>query len=257
MLMLMLAVSPTWAALIDFESVPLAPSSANPATAADHSDIVFGEAVFNRSWSEEFDCCPSGWAVSNQTDLASVGFGNALSAYVLPTGGGYLSPNYAVANNLSRGESTVQFDRGVRVEGMYVTNSSYTYHSVFSGDDGAGFVKGPFAEGDWLKLEVIGLDATGVETGRMPVILADYRDGASTVIDEWTWVELTSLGDHVAALEFEMSSTDAGPFGMNTPAYFAVDNLTYSVVPEPSTLGLCLLAALGLSWRRLVAASPN
>jgi hypothetical protein len=43
-----------------------------------------------------------------------------------------------------------------------------------------------------------------------------------------------------------MSSTDNGAFGMNTPAYFAMDSIA---VPEPSAL-LCSLAGLGLALRR-------
>jgi hypothetical protein len=38
---------------------------------------------------------------------------------------------------------------------------------------------------------------------------------------------------------------------MNTPACFAMDNLTLSPVPEPSTLALILIAlAAVLPWRR-------
>ena len=45
------------------------------------------------------------------------------------------------------------------------------------------------------------------------------------IVDEWTPVVLTSLGN-VKSLEFQMSSSDNDPiFGMNTPAYFAIDNI--------------------------------
>jgi hypothetical protein len=87
-------------------------------------------------------------------------------------------------------------------------------------------VKGPFGAGDWLKLEVIGLDEADQEVGRLPVYLADYREG-SRVLDDWTWVDLSALGSNVKRIEFDMASTDSGDFGMNTPAYFAIDNLVY------------------------------
>ena len=48
-------------------------------------------------------------------------------------------------------------------------------------------------------------------------------------------------------IRFTMSSSDNGMFGMNTPAYFAMDNL---VVPEPSSLTLGALAGLTLLRRR-------
>ena len=120
---------------------------------------------------------------------------------------------------------------------MYVTNTTFAYLAVAEGNDGQEpgqpplFVKGPFTDDDWFKLEIVGQDSTGTETGRVDFYLADFRNGASTIIDDWTWINLQGLGDGVKSLAFELSSTDEGMFGMNTPAYFAMDNLTI-VIPE-------------------------
>jgi hypothetical protein len=237
------------AMIVDFEEFSLPPESAAPGDAS-QSPIQSHGAVFNRTWSVEYDCCPGGWAYSNQTDLTTPGFNNSYSAYVPPNGGGADgSANFAVANNLLRGESTVEFVEPVRVQGMYVTNTTYVYRAVVEGNDGAaGFVKGPFESGDWLRLEIYGLNATQQPTGSVPFYLADYRDGDSSVVSAWTWVDLSELGI-VQRLEFNLDSTDQGMFGMNTPAYFAMDNLTFVVVPEPSTgllvgIGTLLLAAI-------------
>jgi hypothetical protein len=156
-----------------------------------------------------------------------------------------------VANNFRRGEARVEFPQAVQVEGLYATNVTYTYLAVVDGNDGAGFVKGPFAGGDWLRLDVIGLDESGAETGRVPLYLADYRDGKSEALADWTWYNLESLGPRVSALEFEMTSTDSGPFGMNTPAYVAMDDLVFRVVPEPSSLGLITWGWLAIRRRAL------
>ena len=96
--------------------------------------------------------------------------------------------------------------------------------------------------------DVIGLDASGAETGRVPIYLADYRGAESIALADWTWYDLSPLGSEVSALEFAMNSTDVGQFGMNTPAYFAIDNLTFHVVPEPGALSS--LIWLGLLLRR-------
>ncbi|HMO36139.1 MAG TPA: DUF4465 domain-containing protein, partial [Gemmatales bacterium] len=58
-------------------------------------------------------------------------------------------------------------------------------------------------------------------------------------------VDLSGLGAGTSALTFELTSSDVGPFGMNTPAYFAMDNLVVAV-PEPGTMALVGSAALGL-----------
>jgi hypothetical protein len=51
----------------------------------------------------------------------------------------------------------------------------------------------------------------------------------------------------VKSLEFGLSSSDSGQYGMNTPAYFAMDHLT--LVPEPASLVLLLCAGfVGGLW---------
>ena len=93
---------------------------------------------------------------------------------------------------------------------------------------------------------------TAERLGQVEFYLADYRDGSAAAVDDWVWVDLTTLG-YVERLEFEMSSTDAGPFGMNTPAFFAVDDLTFVPVPEPQSpllWGVALLSVMLVSRRR-------
>lgn len=232
------------ATIIDFESFVLGSQSNLAASSANPAPLVESDVSFPRSWSTEFDCCPGGWAVSNQTDQSTPGLPSSYAAYAsLSQGGGYQSAQFAVASNFARGEATVLFPTPATVQGMYVTNTTYGYLAVAEGNDGAGFVKGPFGTGDWFRLDVIGIDSSGAETGRVPFFLADFRNGAADVIRDWTWLDLTPLGDAVARLEFEMDSTDSGMFGMNTPAFFAVDQLTFSVVPEPTTGGLVALGA--------------
>jgi hypothetical protein len=241
-------VTNTFAAtiVVDFEDLTLA---ADSAVAGDENELPFTSrgVTFNRTWNHEFGCCPGAWAYSNKTDLTTAGHTNSHSAYVLPAGGGYGgSANYAVANDNDFDDAVVTMPGPSRIEGMYVTNTTYAYLAVVDGDDGAEahFVKGPFADGDWFKLDVLGVDAAGQETGQVEIYLADYRDGQSAAISDWSWVDLTSLGEGVSALEFELSSSDTGMFGMNTPSYFAIDELTIVPVPEPGSLFLALSAVV-------------
>jgi hypothetical protein len=44
----------------------------------------------------------------------------------------------------------------------------------------------------------------------------------------------------VKSVEFGLTSSDNGAWGMNTPAYFVID----TVVPEPGTLALMMLGGL-------------
>ena len=106
------------------------------------------------------------------------------------------------------------------VPGFYITNSSYAYTSITNGD---GFAK-KFEKGDWFKLTITGFDADNNETGSKEYYLADLRDEATAyIINDWRYVDLSGLGK-VAKLGFELTSTDNGSYGMNTPAYFCFDN---------------------------------
>ena len=97
---------------------------------------------------------------------------------------------------------------------------------------------------DYLLLTLTGLHADG-STDSTEFYLADFRfaDNAQDyIVSQWTWADLSVLGP-VVGLEFALSSTDSGQFGMNTPSYFAMDSL---MVPEPATLSLLVAGALAL-----------
>ncbi|MCP4193970.1 MAG: DUF4465 domain-containing protein [Planctomycetaceae bacterium] len=236
--------------MVDFEDLGLPPNSAAP---GDPSQVsAFSRGVeFNRTWNTDFDCCPGAWAISNQIDLTTAGFTNPYSAFVLPNGGGVDdSATFAIANNGVQGQAQVRFPEPATVRGTYVANTTYAALAIRDGNDAAGFVKGPFAENDWFRLEFVGFNDQSQELGNVEFYLADFRNGASNVVSDWTWVDLTSLGDEVSRLEFRLLSTDVGDFGMNTPAYFAIDNLSYEVVPEPTTLTWFAVVIVGAFFLR-------
>ena len=205
----------------------------------------------------------TGWAYSNITDASTAGFGNQCSAYVRPNGGGYGGAgNYAIYyGNFDEPLATVSGIPAGKLQGAYFTNTTYAALSMLNGDgfakkfghirDGEGWVD--TNDPDWLKLRIMGLDDLDNSTGSVDFYLADYRNEEGVedrIVDQWTWVDLTPLGD-ATRLQFELTSSDTGPYGMNSPAYFAMDNLTY-VAPEPSALVLlaCGVAACAAGVRR-------
>ena len=73
-----------------------------------------------------------------------------------------------------------------------------------------------------------------MNTGDVTLYLADFRFGDNSqdyIIDAWTAVNLSSLGQ-VKTLEFSVSSSDTGDFGINTPTYFAIDNIAIDRCPD-------------------------
>jgi hypothetical protein len=67
------------------------------------------------------------------------------------------------------------------------------------------------------------------------------------VLATWTWFDLTALGT-VDTITFTFDGSDQGAFGLNTPAYFAMDDLTVTAVPEPATIALLAGGGALFGW---------
>ncbi len=119
------------------------------------------------------------------------------------------------------------------VSGFYVTNSTYGYNTIRDGY----FSATAFDSGSWFLLTIKGYTGGSLTADSVNFYLADFRaaDAASRyILKSWEWVNLSSLGN-VDSLQFHLNSSDtAGGFGMNTPAYFCIDNFT----THESTLGV-------------------
>lgn len=150
------------------------------------------------------------------------------------------------------------------VKSAWITNTTFAALSMLNGDGFAkkfGGVTGN--DPDYFLLTISGTDSAK-EKKRVDFYLANYRfvdNSDDYVVDTWTLVDLTPLGD-ARELTFELSSSDNGTFGMNTPAYFAMDDLEFIAAPEPGTLamftvGASLSAAFLRRRRRVRAASSR
>ena len=185
----------------------------------------------------EYGAYAYGFYYTNLTSKTSTGSNEMYNSVV--GHGAEDSKTYATYNVnewTPKGVEVISSEDGEVVSGFYVTNSAYAYASMTHGDS---YAK-RFGTNDWFKLTITGYDAAGEQTGTVDFYLADLRDVANAyILDTWRWVDLTSLGK-VKRLGFTMSSSDTGMWGMNTPAYFCMDNLG-GVAPEneePITTGI-------------------
>lgn len=208
--------------------------------------VHFGNA-YNQEWQSW-----SGFAASTVSAPNTPGFANQFAAAAGTGAEG--SATYAVGYDAGFPPDTdmVSLPSPAAVAGLFVNNTAYTALSMQHGDDFAKQFGGPDGtDPDFFALNISGRDGLGADLGSVDVYLADYRfpDPAQDfIVTDWVWVDLTPLGDSVSTLHFQLESSDVGQFGMNTPAYFAVDSL--SVVPEPSSLVLALIGAGCLVHRR-------
>lgn len=169
----------------------------------------------------------TGWAISSTQNDTTPGFLNQYSA--IAGQGVDSSSSYGVS--FSFGPNIIQMEDGAvgkNVDGLYITNGTYPYLSMRDGDAFAkrfGGITGD--DPDFFLLTIKKYSNGDLSTDSVNFYLADYRfadNSQDYLIDEWTFVDLTSLGP-VDSLSLALSSSDVGMFGMNTPAYFCVDNI--------------------------------
>ncbi len=167
-----------------------------------------------------------GFSYSNATDTAVEGLAAQYNAITGAGQGG--SANYAVGYVGWELPPTVTLSSPGVVDGLYVTNCNYAYYAMLDGDAfSKKFGGGSGDDPDFFLLTITGKNAGGAATGTVDFYLADYRsadNSADYIVDTWQYVDLTSLGV-VGSLEFTLSSSDVGDWGMNTPAYFVVDTI--------------------------------
>jgi hypothetical protein len=260
---------------VDFESHTLGPSGvfngpvANASVVPgsyggnDHIGVFSADGVeFSNRYNDLYGSW-SGFAVSNHTDTTTAGYSNEFSAYA--GSGSRSSDNYAVAFGYSNSTPTsietltalpsIYLPEGEQAFSADVSNTTYAALSMQNGDS---FAK-PFGgttgtDPDFLKLSIFGIDANNqILDTTIDVFLADYRFADSLedyILDDWLTIDLSSMSD-ARSLHFNLSSSDVGPYGMNTPGYFALDNFaTVTAVPEPSSLALIASIGIGVAWRR-------
>lgn len=114
------------------------------------------------------------------------------------------------------------------VKSVYVNNTTYAYYTMLNG---SAYSK-KFTDGDWTKVSFFGVTANGSIAGPVDFYLADYRDGRHSLVKDWTMVDLSALSasGELKYVYLQMSSSDSGQWGMNTPAYVALDRLTLNPV---------------------------
>ena len=172
---------------------------------------------YDTTWGAASGYWSSGWAYSNMTDSTTSGFTNQYSA---KPGGGHPigGANYAIG----KPNSTIVFNNPIGLS-INITNSTYAANSMRDGDAFA--KKFTNADQDYFKLHIYGY-SNGSIADSTEFYLADFTHADSTldyIVTDWQYVEL--LPGPYDSVSFDLSSSDVGAFGMNTPAYFCIDNV--------------------------------
>lgn len=185
------------------------------------NDFIFLPNSYNEQYGSWI-----GWAISTKTDTETQGWANQYSA--IPGAGFYGSQHYAVSYVSGSSRLVMNQDEPVAVSSFYVTNNAYAYYSMLNGDSYAKKFGGEDGtDPDFFLLTVKGYKNGELTQDSVDFYLADFRSDNSAddyIVNDWQLVDVSDLGA-VDSLNFQLSSSDNGQYGMNTPAYFCMDNV--------------------------------
>jgi hypothetical protein len=221
--------------VVDFEN-----SLSDPETYNNGSDgsgdftFYFDQLILTNYYNDAWGSW-NGFSISNITDNTTAGWGNQYASF---TGSGYNSSTYAIF--YPSGEIAVEMGLSVNtIDSFFVTNTAYTALSMRDGDlfskqfgsiyNAAGEVDGTNGE-DFLRLWIIAEGWDSQQKDSVEVYLADYRfedDQDDYIVDSWQKIDLTQFGFYIRKISFRFESSDMGDWGINTPTYFAIDDIHF------------------------------
>lgn len=208
-----------------------------------------------------------GWSYSNVNNTTTPGFTNQFAAF--PGGGSGAGTNYGLVftgsdvllDGTPNNGSRLTFDQMVNLQSVDIANTTYVAQYILNGLDGFGApdfnANAQFDANDFFRLRITGFDELGNQTGLIDFDLANYGGPGSAddqFLSDWATVDLSSFGT-TKSLVFATSSSqisDLPGIGIfsDVPAYAAIDNLTFTAVPEPGSALLLLCGATILCSRR-------
>ena len=198
------------------------------------NDWKLGVTKFRYKWDTAFGgYWKSGTAYTNIKDTTNGTFTNLYGCAAFSA---YNGTKYATVQD----DAIITFSNTTtQVSGFFITNTTYAYKTIKNGNtfsrkfgDTTGTNSGGiYAQGtypDFFKLVVFGYKDGIKKTDSVQFYLADYRfltSSSDYIIKNWQYVNCITLGI-VDSLVFKLRSSDNGSFGMNTPGFFSIDNLT-------------------------------
>lgn len=236
--------------IINFDDLTLGPDSY-----WDGSDDTGGFTTGGLGFNNQYDRSDGweswgGWSYSNINDPTTGGFGNQFASAAglgLGSTGIY---GVAYVDDFNPTFPTITLLENEFIQSIRVTNTTYAYMAMHTGDVAKKFES---EDDDFFRLIITGLNTANTPVASIDFYLADFRHENSLddyILNEWATVDLSTFGPDIRSIQFALESSDTGIWGMNTPAYFALGEVT--VIPEPSAyaLGGGLLAGLLLLVRR-------
>lgn len=135
---------------------------------------------------------------------------------------------YSDANNDKSASFNFSASKEYLVESIAICPTSYVYGTITEGNPfGNDPGKSLKEVGGWFKVTATGYTASGAKTVTVEKYICDYRNQNKPVETATTWQlwDLSGLG-RVNKVVFNFEGSDVGQWGLNTPAYLAIDDIT-------------------------------
>ena len=211
-----------------------------------------GEMTFPVGWDTTYKYWASGWALSkiiyNKVELSDFSkhiYGSA-TGYGVENGKGKA---FMVGKNGSFFFLQRRNSGDFPIKGFYVSNSTYAYNSMKFGDSYGKKFGGKTRNDEDSFVLIIRSYKQSKAVDSQRVILADFRFSDSAkdyILNQWQFVTLKDA--YTDSIAFSLVSSDVGPWGMNTPAFFVLDGIefyglntvknnhkSYSIYPVPAS----------------------
>ncbi|MCE3295938.1 MAG: hypothetical protein K0R65_1652 [Crocinitomicaceae bacterium] len=192
---------------------------------------TFSNTFTTSQWGDYWN----GFSYSNMTDVVTAGFENQYSAYA---GSG---ANGSAVYGVFYPEGVITLQGPAQMDSIKITNTTYAALTMLNGNafskvfgspnDAQGTPDGTNGE-DFLRVWIIALDGAMAHTDSVEFYLADYRfadNSQDYIVNNWVNVDLSSFG-FVSGLTFRFESSDMSFGYINTPTYFALDDLHFTNV---------------------------
>lgn len=179
------------------------------------SSVFSFDNIYTADWGSYM-----GFACSSLTDTITSGYMNQYSPKAGEGANGSAQFALAYENGATFNCTYKEGYTNNTLKSVMITNGTYVYNEI---RDGGAYSK-KFESGDWFKVTFTGYKGEA-ETGSVDYYLADFRDGKTYINKEWVEIDLTPLADATTVM-ITFDSTDKGQFGVNTPKYVFIDNLT-------------------------------
>ena len=156
----------------------------------------------------------SGFAISNRTATTFSNDTMTPDQFNSITGKARSGKNFCVVNTYGE---TIDFATPIVVKGFFYTNEAWTVYAILNGD---GMTPGKFGVSDWFKCTITATKADDT-TANVELWLA--KDG--DYVKDWQYCDLSSLGK-IKSLAFSFDGTKKNDYGVTTPTYICIDDIT-------------------------------